>query len=435
VKLFLCALLTLCFAEDSGCNYRAYLGAPLAWVNDYLLIPLPIKIRPLDLILLGVLIASSAKRDKRAANIPQMKFPLYLLLGGTAFFYLYGLFVHGGEARFASWQTYLLICTVLVAFTVASVFRTAADYCTLAKWLMIAATYRAVMCWISYFTWGRANFGWSGAFLTSHDDTIGWVMSIIILLVDAIDRRSTSVTLRNVALVLLFLGAIQFNTRRLAWVSLAMGVFAMYLLFPYGPAKRRVNFVLLFTLPVLLVYVVVGWGSSATIFMPLRSFASVSTQEDGSTLARNAENLGLIATANAWGAVLGSGWGKPYICLTDKYDISKAFELWQYVPHNSILGLLAFTGAAGAAVFWLAMSTASFLNARIARMSTDPKAWKVGIIGVAQLVVCSNQLYGDMGIHSFRVMYVIAMGYAIALRLPRTVGVWDAKERAPALVR
>jgi hypothetical protein len=176
---------------------------------------------------------------------------------------------------------------------------------------------------------------------------------------------------------------------------------------------------------VLLVYVAVGWGRPNRIFLPLRSLSSVSTDEDESTLARNAENLGLIATTNASSLSLGTGWGKPYTPFSTKYDIS-GFELWQYVPHNSILGLLAFTGMFGFAGFWLAIPTAVFFNSRVARLSDDPKARNVAIVVVAQMIVSVNQLYGDMGIFFLRPMYAIAIGYAAALRLPAVAGVWNA---------
>ena len=158
----------------------------------------------------------------------------------------------------------------------------------------------------------------------------------------------------------------------------------------------------------------------------------MSTHEDASTLARNAENLGLIATANSYGPLLGAGWGHKYICLTTKYDISQAFELWQYVPHNSILGLLAFTGTLGFAGWWLALPTAIFINTRLA---PDRRARVVGLIAAAQIVVCLNQLYGDMGTFFFKPMYVLAISFATALRLPRSAGVWGpvkAAKRAAA---
>jgi hypothetical protein len=113
-----------------------------------------------------------------------------------------------------------------------------------------------------------------------------------------------------------------------------------------------------------------------------------------------------------------------------KYDISGAFELWQFVPHNSLLGLLAFTGMLGFAGFWISVPTAVFFHARIARLVTDSKIQSVGIIGASQLIVCANQLYGDMGLMFVKPMYVIALSYAIALRMPRTAGVWDLPKTA-----
>jgi hypothetical protein len=427
VKRLVCFLLFLVLAEDSDCAYAGLLGSPLGWVRGILLDPLPIKIRLFDLILIAILIAAP-KRDGRGSNTPPMQSALFLNLGAAVFFFGYGLF-HGGDVRHASWQTYLIASSILLAFTLAATFRTAADYVGLAKWMMAVATYRGVMCWISYFTWGRTTLGGSGAYLTTHDDSIGWVVAIMVLIVNALDKRKTSVTIRNLAAMLFFVGAIQFNSRRLAWVSLAMGLAVMYFLFPQGVAKRRITRAVLFAAPVAVLYVIVGWGRQNPIFLPLRSFATVSTQEDGSTLARNAENLGLIATSNAYGFLFGSGWGKPYICLTTKYDISTAFELWQYVPHNSILGILAFTGVVGAAIFWRTVATGVFLNVRVARLSEDALYRSVAIIGAAQVVVCANQLYGDMGIFFFKPMYFLSISYAMALRLPRVAGLWNTSNK------
>jgi hypothetical protein len=423
-------LLFLVFSEDSGAAYRTQLGAPLAWVYNALLDPTPIKLRPFDLIMLAILLVASLKKRRGAAYVAPMRNTLLLVLATTLVSFLYGL-AHGGEFRFASWQTYLILSTVLLAFTVAAVFRTAEDFYGLAQWLVATALYRGAMCWVSYFSWGRHFVGASGAFLTTHDDTISWVVSILLLIVGAVEKRARFVTIRNLVLIFFFLGALQWNSRRLAWVSLAMGLVVLYALFPPGAAKRRINRVALFAAPVALLYVVVGWGRQNPIFLPLRSMSTVSTQEDGSTLARNAENLGLIATANTSSFALGTGWGRPYIALTLKYDIS-GFELWQYVPHNSILGLLAFTGALGFAGFWLAIPTAVFLNSRTARLSSDSKARNVGLVGAAQMIVCANQLYGDMGIFDLKPMYVIAVSYAVALRLPGISGAWGAPNTAPA---
>jgi hypothetical protein len=424
----------LLFVDDSGAEYKAHLAAPMQWVYPLLLDGSLLKVRPFDLLMLGVLIAGSSKKDGWGPHVAPMKNALLLVLATTVTWFVYGT-LRGGNPRYASWQIYLIVSAILLAFALASTFRTAEHFVGLAKWLLAAAFYRALMCWVSYFTWGRSQVGASGAFLTSHDDTIPWIAAILVLIVQAVDRRSVSTGFRNFVAILFLVGAIQWNSRRLAWVSLLMGLVVMYFLFPHGVAKRKINRVARVLVPLLLVYVVVGWGRQSAIFLPLRSISSVSTHEDASTLARNAENLGLIATANYSSALLGTGWGRPYAALTTKYDIS-GFELWQYVPHNSILGLLAFTGILGFSGFWLALPTAVFLCARVARLGSDAKVRSVALVGAAQMIVCVNQLFADMGIRSNQAMYVIAVSYAMALRLPRVAGVWDRPQpRAPAANR
>jgi hypothetical protein len=141
------------------------------------------------------------------------------------------------------------------------------------------------------------------------------------------------------------------------------------------------------------------------------------------------ENLGLIATGNASSMLVGTGWGHGYIEVSNKYAIY-GFELWRFVPHNSILGLLAFSGAFGFIGFWLPFPTAMFLNARVARLGNTPASRTMGLVAAAQMLVCANQMYGDMGDFSYRTMYVLAGSYALAMRLPPLAGVWTEPGRA-----
>jgi hypothetical protein len=422
-------ILFLVFVDDYGAGYSQHMSSPMGWFHAQLLEPTIIKLRPFDLIMIAVLVAASFKRDARGPHVAPMRNAVLLTLATTVLWFAYGVVFRGGDARYASWQTYLPLSAILLTFTLAATFRTPQHFGGLARWVVAAALYRGLMCWLSYFTWGSAHLGESGAFLTSHEDTITWNVAIIVLIVNAVERRQRGVTLRNLAMIFFLVGAIQWNSRRLAWVSLAMALALMYVLFPQGAAKRVAKRVARIAVPVLAIYVIVGWGRRNPIFLPLQSLSSVSTSEDASTLARNAENLGLIATVNYTSDFTGSGWGWPYAALTNKYDISGAFELWQYMPHNSILGLLAFTGTLGFAGFWLAFPTAMFLNARVARLGNDVAARSAAIVGATQLAVCANQLYGDMGIFSNQTMYVIAVSYAMALRLPRVAGVWNAPNR------
>lgn len=120
-----------------------------------------------------------------------------------------------------------------------------------------------------------------------------------------------------------------------------------------------------------------------------------------------------------------------------RYDLHSVFALWRYIPHNSILGLFAFMGAFGYAGYWLTFPTGMFLNARVAQLAKSQAARDLGAIGAVQMVVCVNQYFGDMGLFSFKAVYILAASYAIALRTPIMVDAWpagktNATRKAPA---
>jgi hypothetical protein len=424
VRRIIGLLLFLLFADDSDTTYAHNGIYPLfGWVHSIQFAQLPFKFRPFDIFLMGVLVAGTLMRSPGPKPVLPMRNAILVQGATIAIWFVYGL-LRGGDARAASWQTYLMMSAIALTLVLAQRFRSASHYALLGKVLVAAAIYRAVMLWYAYFTVVRPGLIVPfPEFVTSHDDTVLWVAAIIIVIIDAFDRRSIAVTARTALLLVLFLGAILWNARRLAWVSLGASAVVMLALIPRGAMRRRVNMVTIVVGPLLAIYFVVGQGSSSRIFKPLQSFNTVTTEEDGSTRARNNENLGLIATAqpSPW---VGTGWGEKYVCLSDKYSIAKIFELWQYIPHNSILGLLAFTGILGFAGYWLPFPTAAFFNARVARLARSQEARNCGAVGVALLVVCANQLYGDMGLFYMKPMYVMSACFAMAIRLPGSSHLW-----------
>jgi hypothetical protein len=432
VRRLIAVLLFLLFADDVDTTYATHGVFPLfGWVHAIQFERLPFKVRPFDLFLIGVL-AAGALKSAKVKHVLAMRNAMLLQFATILAWFAYGL-ACGGDARTASWQTYLMVSAILLALVLAQRFHSAAHYALLGKALVAAAIYRAIMLWYAYFAVVRPGYITPfPEFVTSHDDSVLWVSAILVVVVEMLDRRSVAVTVRGGLLLVLFLGAILWNTRRLAWVSLGAAGIALLALIPRGRMRRRVAMVSLVGGPLLAVYVWVGTGSSARIFRPLQAISTVSTEEDASTKARNVENLGLIATAHASGPWIGTGWGKPYTSLSDKYSIAKYFELWQYVPHNSILGLLAFTGVFGFAGYWLPFPTAVFLNARVARLARSAEARNCGVIGVALLIVCANQFYGDMGLFYLKPMYVMSACFAMAMRLPVVSGVWGAPARPGA---
>jgi hypothetical protein len=425
VRRIIALLLFLLFADDAETTYAHNGIYPLfGWVHAIQFAQLPFKFRPFDIFLVLVLLAGMLMRSSGPKPVLPMRNAILVQGATLVVWFVYGM-LRGGDARAASWQTYLMMSAILFTLVVAQRFRTPSHYALLAKVLVVAGIYRAVMLWYAYFTVVRPGLIVPfPEFVTSHDDSVLWVGAIIIVVIDAFDRRSMAVTARTALLLVLFLGAILWNARRLAWVSLAAGGVVMLALIPRGRLRSRVNMVSLVVAPLLAIYVIVGQGSSSRIFKPLQAFNTVSTEEDGSTRARNNENLGLIATAERSSPLVGTGWGEKYVCLSDKYSIAQFFELWQYIPHNSILGLLAFTGVLGFAGYWLPFPTAAFFNARVARLARGQAARNCGVLGVALLFVCANQLYGDMGLFYLKPMYVMSACFAMAIRLPTSSHVW-----------
>jgi hypothetical protein len=426
IRRVLAVLTVLLFIEDFGTTYATHWLSPLGWLHDsFFFLKMPHLIRPFDHVLFVCLLLALGRADGKGPRVAPMRSTLLLSLATIVVWFALGL-SRGGDLRFGCWQIYIPLSGILFAFTIAAAFRTPQHYAMLAKALLIAAAYRAVMCWCFYFLYVRSMAMPTPEFITLHDDSALWVVALLILVLRMMRASRSGDRLWAGLFALFLVGAVQFNSRRLAWVELAMGLVVLFLLMPPGRARRRATRVLMVLTPVVLIYVGVGWGRPERIFKPLQAFSSITTVEDASTKSRNVENLGLIHTAQINGWLVGTGWGHEYTPVSMKYALGQYFELWRYIPHNSILGLFAFMGAIGYCGYWVAYPTAMFLNARIAKMSKSEAARDVGLIGAAQMVVCVNQYFGDMGMFSYKVVYIMSTSFAIALRLPIMSGVWTA---------
>ena len=424
-------LLFLILAGDSTTFYADFMFTPLKLIHGLLLAPLPIKIRVFDVLMVALLLYATTKKDSKGPRVRPMRAAMFLAVGSITMMFAYGI-ARGGDVRAASWQVYLMLSAVLAAFTFAAVCRTAEHFLVFARAILAAGIYRAVMELIFYVGWVRGSSTFIPPHLTTHDDTVLWVVCISLLLVNLVESRNRKALLWAVGLLPLYLVAVQLNNRRLAWVSLVFALIVFYAALRPSRTKRRIFVFAAAMVPVLGLYVAIGWGRTERFFKPLKALETVSTKEDDSTKARNVENLGLIATSNAFGSIAGPGWGHKYIEVSSKYSIAEFFELWPYVPHNSILGIFAFTGYLGFLGYWMMFPTAMFLHARTARHAKQSIERAVGIAGLAQITVCLNQMYGDMGTFSPTTMYVLATSFAAAMRVPIEAGVWAAPKTAPA---
>jgi hypothetical protein len=432
VRRFLNVLLFLLLVNEGtdNCVYgKSHMFAPFFWVHGLFFDPI-LSVRPLDVVLAGILIFASVGRRRSARMTLPLRRALFIAAAAVMLALVYGL-IRGGDARAAGWQSYLMFTTVLATFTFASVNTTAEHYVAVLKVVVIAAVYRAIMGMFFYVFFVRNGVvNPNPGYVTAHEDTVLWSVSIGFLLVRVLETPTFKIKVAAAAIVPLLLVAIQLNNRRLAWITLGGELVALYVMIPPSAVKRRVKRIAAILVPVLALYAIVGWGRTDGIFRPLQAFQSVSSAEDNSTKARIVENLGLIATANQSSWLMGTGWGHKYVEISDKYQIYM-FELWPYVPHNGVLGLLAYTGIVGFFGYWMTLPVAVYLHARTAKLAARPVDRLIGLVGVMQIVACANQWYGDMGYFAVVSMYILATCFAAALRVPVSAGVWgDQDDRA-----
>src|SRR5690606_9449152 len=97
--------------------------------------------------------------------------------------------------------------------------------------------------------------------------------------------------------------------------------------------------------PLLAGYVTAGWNASGSLFKPVRTARSIIEPEtDSSSLWREIENYDLLATFRH-APVFGHGYGHPFWEVIPLPQIG--YDLENFCPHNSILGLWCFGGFVG----------------------------------------------------------------------------------------
>jgi O-antigen ligase len=157
----------------------------------------------------------------------------------------------------------------------------------------------------------------------------------------------------------------------------------------------------------------------------LRSLAESGT--DVSTAMRDIENFNLLWTLRDH-PLLGTGFGHEYVEKVKGMDISGIFAQYRFVPHNGILGLLAFGGVLGISGILLTPVVAVYLAARAHRFARSPADRAAALAVMASAVVYLIQCYGDMGFVSWTGVFTLAPAVAVAGKLASATGAWPGSD-------
>jgi hypothetical protein len=390
-----------------------------------------------DMTLIAAVAVLSLRPATWKNRLPALDLALLASLLAIASWAAYGV-VRGGDLRQAEMQLNALARMFVLYFVIHAAFRSSRDTKLLAWIIMAGALYRAVACLV--FFWVFARSGVVSPYpqsMTDHHDSALWATAILGLTGWIVaSGRWGSLALGGLLGSLLLL-AIRYNDRRIAWVEVAGGLVFLYIGMTDGRLRRAIHRYALVCLPLALLYVSAGWTRPERIFGPVQQLKSALTDTSNpSNDARVLENRGLVVTLQN-NKILGTGFGHEFIEVSALYSagMERHFPNYRYLPHNSLLGLLAFTGVAGFAVIWMFVPATAFIAARTFPWARNAAEQALSLVAFAAPFVYSVQAYGDMGIQSLKANVILAASTAIVARLAVNTGAWPSTRRRGAAWR
>jgi hypothetical protein len=414
----LCALLFVAWTAESPNDRVLYCGY---WRSPFQMFgPLFVSLPGVNLFAWQVLLLAVAPvcllwPDRFRSRAWPMNAAILTSAASVAVTLLWGL-LRGGSAYQAYYQLWRFLAALLVAAMLVAVVRRSAHLKTLGITVLSAALVRGTLAIYFYLAHVRGRIEPPPPHMTSHDDSVLFVAGVLVALSWALARRTWAAWVGAALVTAHLLWAITLNNRRLAWIELMIGLAMVYVMLPRGKVRQRVSWFLLLGTPAILLYVVVGWGRPGALFTPIRAFSTAGSYGDSSSLARLEENRNLIYTFTYFGSpIFGTGWGHPYAKQTSQFaNFGAEWAQYLYMPHNSLLGVVAFGGMVGLFGIWLVVPVAAFLATRANRVATRTVDQAATMAAVSILPAYAAQCYGDLGFQSLPCGLVASVAVAAA---------------------
>ena len=378
--------------------------------------PVPgISLVPWQLVLLALApfcLNASARARPHARELDRA---IVVSIACVGMVFLWGL-ARGGSAYFAYYQIWRFLAALLIAYMLMSLVRCERDLVALGKVVVLAALIRATLCIYYFWTHLHGMVNPLPEYVTNHDDTMLWVVATLITSTWALLKGGRAAWTVAALAVPYLLYAMVLNGRRIAWVELGMSMPLIYVLIGAGPLRSRINKWALRAAPLAILYFVAGLGSDSGVFAPVHALLTTGSNYDPSSLTRQEEARNLLHTlVDIGNPVFGTGLGRPYDkaeSYWSNYDADWVLTL--YTPHNTILGLAAFTGLVGIIGIWGVVPVGAYVAARGYRGAARPVPRAAGITALGALAAYSVHCYGDIGLQSFAGSLILGVALATA---------------------
>ncbi len=350
---------------------------------------------------------------------------LLTFLGTVIGLAVFGI-LRGGAIEPAFRQTIYLTQLPLVALLFLYALRIPEDLASVGTAFVCAAVARSILVMYIYFgvcvPAGITRLPGKPEWCTNHSDSVLFVTALMVLLAHALEQRSKKVILRSLAIAVPILLGIVLNNRRLAFVSLGAAPLVIYFALKPSKRKRRVTWALAVTVPLMIVYVLVGSeiASPSPLLKPAKIVISVLDQRDMSSISRDIENENLIYTLQQSPVgVLTTGFGHEYQYSPENppVDIGELFKNYRYIAHNGVLWIWSLAGVVGFTLLWMIYPLGATLALRGYRAAQTPLERSAALVALGAVVICVIQIWGDQGFNSYMTLITFAVSFATASRL------------------
>lgn len=377
------------------------------------------------LVLLLVRGATRGGRERIAPGANALMLFLAIAFAAVLWIELWGL-ARGGDFKQSLWQIRPILWLPVLTMIFSMVLR-GNDGRVIGNMVIVAACVKAVAGIYVLLAIARPR-GLDLPYVTTHSDSVLFASAIALCVTSSVHRPTFRTLVRYGAAATCVLAGIIVNNRRIAFVGLFAALWVIYAVLQRGRTKRAITTAMVALAPVFAVYVLVGAHRTSGIFSPAAKIMSVITQKDASSGTRDIENYNLIITLKP-NPVLGTGLGHEYNEVSRAYDISESFAQYRYIGHNSVLWLWSVAGLAGFTGIWLTLTVGVYLARRsyYAAHTTSERITASWILAVVAIYLV--QAWGDMGMHGWVVVMILAAALGTAGNLALTTGAWPAGAR------
>jgi hypothetical protein len=415
------------FAEDRWKSPIAPLGALLLAQLKYTIPSGALIFTGADLLLLFLFSLYLFRRtvDSRvdvhdALPIPRpLLYASWAYLGAVVLALAWGL-VTGGSGRWANWQIQRVVYLPIMFLFMQIAIPGPKFFPLLGRLIMLAACIRAVLAIYVRHLFPQASY------TTTHADSMLFATATCMLVITLLEKRDRGSFRRFLLLFPLILWGMLANNRRLVWVEIVQTLVLILFVTRASRLKVKLARIVLVAVPVFALYCAVGWNSGSGIFRPVGMVRSVVVSKtDSSSAWRDVENYDLMATLKSH-PVLGTGYGHPFEMPV---PIGLVYELEPYVPHNSMLGMWAYTGYVGFSLLWMILALGIYYSLRAYRTATLANDRVIGLSCFSAIAVYMLHLYGDMALGTWVSLYLVPTALVVAGKLCVSLGSWPMPRR------